>query len=147
MPRTPRCVYCPVATKKTRYDTLRQPLLQEEEAVWHGSVPRYDGRNSNYLWPVRPMSAWPNYDGPLLPVHIQWAVRQSEPLPEEIRALLAILRVLLTPRPDERIKTSADIAALLMVLMGLLDYEEMWEVVRRFGVCEIAPQEQKVESS
>ena len=84
---------------------------------------------------------------PLLPVHIQWAVRQSEPLPEEIRALLAILRVLLTPRPDERIKTSADIAALLMVLMGLLDYEEMWEVVRRFGVCEIAPQEQKVESS
>ena len=57
---------------------------------------------------------------------IQSAVRQSEPLPEEVRALLTILRVLLTPRSDEQIKTSADIATLLMVLMGHLDHEEMW---------------------
>ena len=34
MPRTPHCVYCPIAIKKTRHAVLTPSLLLAEEAVW-----------------------------------------------------------------------------------------------------------------
>lgn len=128
MSRTPRCVYCPAYTKKMSKPVLMQPLLLTEEAAW----PTYEltRRQEQHLREavapylclaeLRRLAASGE--------DIQAAVMKSEPLPEEVRALLTLLRVLLTPRHDERIKTSSDIAALLMVMMGYLDHEEMWEV-------------------
>jgi DNA repair protein RadC len=49
---------------------------------------------------------------------------QAEP-PEEIAKLLATINALLRPAAGERIKSPADIAALLMVDMGHLDQEQL----------------------
>jgi hypothetical protein len=49
---------------------------------------------------------------------------QSEP-PEEIARLLETMNVLLRPAAGERIKSPADLAALLMVDMGHLDQEQL----------------------
>jgi DNA repair protein RadC len=53
------------------------------------------------------------------------AVRNPAELPEEIAKLLDTIRALLRPAEGERIKSPADIAALLMVEMSHLDQEQM----------------------
>lgn len=55
---------------------------------------------------------------------VQAALREHEAIPEEVQALINLLRVLLMPRSQECISTSADIAALLMLEMGRKDQEE-----------------------
>jgi len=127
MPRTPHCVYCPIAIKKTRHAVLTPSLLLAEEAVWPPADLATRRQEQQLREAVAPYLCLAELRRVAASGEdIQSAVRQSEPLPEEVRALLTILRVLLTPRPDERIKTSADIATLLMVMMGHLDHEEMW---------------------
>jgi len=59
---------------------------------------------------------------------IQAALRSLEGVPEEVLALVRLLRVLMKPPSDERITRPADMAALLMLEMGHLDHEEFWEV-------------------
>jgi DNA repair protein RadC len=59
---------------------------------------------------------------------VQAAIRSLERIPEEVQALVSLLRVLVTPRSDERITQPSDMAALLMLQMGLLDHEEFWVV-------------------
>ena len=56
------------------------------------------------------------------------ALTGLEPVPEEVRALLTVLRILLTPSQDQRIRSSAEMAALLMLKLGHLDHEEFWLV-------------------
>jgi len=127
MPRTPHCVYCPIATKKTRHAVLTPSPLLVEEAVWPSADLATRRQEQQLREAVAPYLCLAELRRVAASSEdIQSAVRQSEPLPEEVRALLTILRVLLTPRPDERIISSRDIAALLMVLMGHLDHEEMW---------------------
>jgi DNA repair protein RadC len=55
---------------------------------------------------------------------IRSILRSGEPVPEEIQALLSLLSALLAPVPGTAIRSPADLAALLMVEMGCLDYEE-----------------------
>jgi len=59
---------------------------------------------------------------------IQAALKSLEGIPEEVRALVRLLRVLMKPPSDERITRPADMAALLMLEMGHLDHEEFWQV-------------------
>lgn len=59
---------------------------------------------------------------------VQAAFTSLEPPPQAVQGLVSLLRVLLTPHPTESITTAADIAALLMLEMGLLDHEEFWLV-------------------
>jgi DNA repair protein RadC len=59
---------------------------------------------------------------------IQAALKSLEGVPEEVQALVRLLRVLMKPPSDERIMRPADMAALLMLEMGHLDHEEFWEV-------------------
>ncbi len=59
---------------------------------------------------------------------IQAALKSLEGIPEEVQALVRLLRVLMKPLADERITRPADIAALLMLEMGHLDHEEFWQV-------------------
>lgn len=56
------------------------------------------------------------------------ALSGLKPVPEEVRALLRVLQILLTPVPDQRIHRAADLAALLMVKLGHLSQEEFWTV-------------------
>jgi DNA repair protein RadC len=56
---------------------------------------------------------------------IRAAVRSHTELPEEISKLLNTIRALLRPADGERIKSPADMAALLMVEMSHLDQEQM----------------------
>jgi DNA repair protein RadC len=127
MPRTPHCMYCPIATKKARHAGHMSPLMAAEEAVWPPADPSVRRQEQQLREAVAPYVCLAELRRVAASAEdIQPALKQNEPLPEEVRALLTILRVLLTPRPDERIKMSSDIAALLMVLMGHLDHEEMW---------------------
>ena len=59
---------------------------------------------------------------------INEALRSTNP-PDEILALVEAVRSLLRPRIAERIRSPADVAALLMVEMGSLDQEELRTVL------------------
>jgi DNA repair protein RadC len=56
---------------------------------------------------------------------VRQALRRGEELPPEVTGLLDALVALLRPSPRERIKSPADVAALLMVEMAHLDQEEL----------------------
>lgn len=59
---------------------------------------------------------------------IQASLRGTGPVPEEVQALLSLLRALLAPAPQEAIRSPSDVAALLMTEMGCLDHEEFWVI-------------------
>ena len=52
----------------------------------------------------------------------------DEPVPPEVLALLNLYAVMLRPATREQITSPADLAALLMAQMGLLEQEELWLV-------------------
>lgn len=52
-------------------------------------------------------------------------IGSSEEIPSDVQALLEVCKVLLRPTRREQIKSPHDLAALLMVDMGLLDQEQM----------------------
>jgi len=55
---------------------------------------------------------------------VKAALRGGEDTPEEVQAMMNLLRILLAPPARERIITPADIAALLMLEIGHIDHEE-----------------------
>ena len=132
MTRHTRCPYCPVATKnasKTANRLLMHPLFPDEDAIWPASntqVRRQEQALREAIAPyvclddLRRLAASGG--------DIQAALRSLEGVPEEVQALVRLLRVLMKPPSDERITRPADMAALLMLEMGHLDHEEFWEV-------------------
>jgi DNA repair protein RadC len=58
--------------------------------------------------------------------NVQEAIKDLGSIPEEVQALVRLLQVFMKPVPDERIRQPSDVAALLMLQMGLLDHEELW---------------------
>jgi DNA repair protein RadC len=133
MSRQTHCSSCPVAAKKT--DTmagkkmLMHPLFPNEETT----SPPSDTRTKRQEQALREAIA------PYLCLaelrrlaaggeNVQAAIKNHERVPEEVQALLSLLQVFVKPVPDERITQPSDVAALLMLQMGLLDHEELWVV-------------------
>jgi DNA repair protein RadC len=52
----------------------------------------------------------------------------SDKLPEEIHLMIAMLEVLLTPAPNEQIKSPHDLARLFQLKVGFRQQEELWVV-------------------
>jgi hypothetical protein len=55
---------------------------------------------------------------------IREVLRYEHPLPPAIEQMMDTLRLILTPKPYEQIKSPRDIAALMLLQMGHLDQEE-----------------------
>lgn len=127
MSRTSHCGQCPFAQNSVFAAQLRHPVCVEEEPAAM-SYPQLEQRQVRMLHEaivpylcVAELRRLAANGG-----DVQEALRSLERVPEDIQALLSLLRALLTPRADERIEKSADIAALLMMAMGHLDHEEVW---------------------
>ena len=124
---TTRCSLCPAAQKKTRNTLLIHPLFVEEAV---DSLP-IDPVSQRQAHALREAIA------PYLCLaelrrlatcgeNIQAALKSINGIPEEVQALVSLLKVLLAPCKDERITGPADLAALLMLELGHLDHEEFW---------------------
>jgi DNA repair protein RadC len=128
MPRTTRCRYCPAATSPTgpRPETLLTPPLFVDEAVASAipksAITRQERMLREAITPylcladLRKLVASGE--------DVQAALREHEAVPEEVQALISLLRVLLMPRSQECIGKPADIASILMLEMGQKDQEE-----------------------
>lgn len=128
MSRATRCRYCPAATSTTAHRSetlLTLPLFAEGEAtstITHSAVTRQERMLREAIAPylcladLRKLAAGGE--------DVQAALREHEAIPEEVQALISLLRVLLMPRSQECIGKPADIAAVLMLEMGRKDQEE-----------------------
>lgn len=128
MPRATRCRYCPAAKASPghRPETLLTlPLFVDEEVastITHSAVTRQERMLREAIAPylcladLRKLAAGGE--------DVQAALREHEAVPEEVQALISLLRVLLMPRSQECIGKPADIAAVLMLEMGRKDQEE-----------------------
>jgi DNA repair protein RadC len=108
---------------------LMHPLFPDEETPWPSSdtcVKRQEQALREAIAPylclaeLRRLAASGE--------NIQTAIRSHERVPEEVQVLVNLLQVFVKPLPDERITQPSDIAAMLMLHMGLLDHEELWVV-------------------
>ncbi len=124
---TTRCSLCPAAEKKTRKNILMHPLFVEEavDCLPIDPVSRQQAHAlreaiAPYLCLAELRRLATSGD------NLQAALRSIEEIPEEVQALVSLLKVLLAPKKDERITQPADLAALLMLEMGSLDHEEFW---------------------
>jgi DNA repair protein RadC len=124
---TTRCSLCPAAQKKTNKNILMHPLFIEEAV---NCLP-IDPVNRQQAHALREAIA------PYLCLaelrrlatcgeNIQAALKSIDSIPEEVQALVNLLKVLLAPCKDERITGPADLAALLMLELGHLEHEEFW---------------------
>jgi len=128
MPRVTRCRYCPAAKISTghRPETpLTPPLFFDREVastIPQSAIARQERMLREAIAPylcladLRKLAASGE--------DVQAALRENEAIPEEVQALISLLRVLLMPRSQECIGKPADIAAALMLEMGRKDQEE-----------------------
>jgi len=132
MPRQKRCSSCPVAAKKTNNmagEVLMHPLFPNEEATWPSSDTRVKRQEQALREAIAPYLCLADLRRLAASgENVQVAIRSLERVPEEVQALVSLLQVFVKPLPDERIKQPSDIAAMLMLQMGLLDHEELWVV-------------------
>lgn len=125
MPRSSHCTACPF----TRHPRLRsldgQPRLFENASVYDATSSEEARRLREAIAPylcLDRLRALVSCRADLQ------AALQQEPVPEEIHALLTLITTLLKPRPDETISKAADLAAMLMPVMGAFDHEEFWVI-------------------
>ena len=127
MPRSARCSSCPATSRKRAGVSPMQSYLLHEETIWpscDSAIQRQERALREAIAPyicvdeLRRLAAQGE--------DMQKALRNREALPEEVHALFTLLKVILSPRADERMLRSSDIAALLMLQMGTLDHEEFW---------------------
>lgn len=122
MTRLSRCTCCPFASYPRRAREDKQLRLFENASIENAPPSPQARRLCEAIAPylcladLRKLAA--NGED------IQAALRENEAVPEEVQALISLLRILLMPRSQECIGTSADIAALLMLEMGRKDQEE-----------------------
>jgi hypothetical protein len=127
MTRSTHCAYCPVAKRRRDTTDLMQPLFLNEETVWPSTAPAEKRQARVLREAIAPYMCVADLRRlAATGVNVQMALKDRENVPEEVQALLTLLRVLLSPRADERIMSSADIAPLLMLQLGFLDHEEFW---------------------
>lgn len=124
-----RCVYCPASTKKRCQAAPLSSLMPGDAEVCTGAMLALRQQEQRLREAVAPYLCLDELRTLAASAgDIQTALRANAPLPEEVRALLTLLQIVLTPRPDKRILATTDIAALLLVMMGHLDHEEMWVI-------------------
>ena len=124
---TTRCSLCPAAQKKTRENILMRPLFIEE-AVESLPIDPVSRRQAHALREaIAPYLCLAELRRlATCGENIQAALKSINGIPEEVQALVGLLKVLLAPCKDERITGPADLAALLMLELGHLDHEEFW---------------------
>ena len=127
MPRSTQCAYCPVAKRRRDTTHLMQPLFLNEEIVWPSNAPSERRQERVLREAIAPYMCVADLRRLAAKSEdVQLALKDRENVSEEVQELLTLLRVILSPRADERITSSADIAPLLMLQMGALDHEEFW---------------------
>ena len=129
MPRSERCSSCPATSRKRAGGSHTSSHLLHEETIWPSSDPVTQRQERALREAIAPYICIDELRR--LAAHaedVQKARRNREDIPEEVCALFTLLKVILSPRADERMIRSSDIAALLMLQMGVLDHEEFWLV-------------------
>jgi DNA repair protein RadC len=132
MPQYTYCSTCPGAAKKTNAmagKMLMRPLFPDEETIWPSSDTRTKKQEQALREAIAPYLCLAELRRLAASgENVQAAIRNHDHVPEEVQALISLLQVLVKPLPDERITQPSDVAALLMLQMGLLDHEELWVV-------------------
>lgn len=130
--QTLHCSSCPVAAKKTNTAAgkmLMHPLFPNEETTSPSTDTRTNREEQALREAIAPYLCLAELRRLAINGEdVQVAIRNHESVPEEVQALISLLQVFVKPVPDERITQPSDVAALLMLQMGLLDHEELWEV-------------------
>ena len=137
--RSSQCAICPFARHPKPRSLDGQPRLFESAATYDALPSPQTQRLREAIAPylclddLRRLAASSE--------NLQDALRSAEPVPDEVQALLSLFAELLTPGPNEVLRTPAEFAALLLPQMGALDHEEFWVICldTRFHVQRIVP--------
>ena len=124
---TTRCSLCPAAQKKTQKNILIHPRFVEEAINCLPADPVSQRQAHALREAIAPYLCLAELRRlATCGENIQAALKNINGIPEEVQAMVSLLKVLLTPCKDERITGPTDLAALLMLELGHLDHEEFW---------------------